>query len=74
VGPDLSNVVAKDRTKEALIAFIKDPQAVRSWSIMPKYDLAPNELNSLADFILALDFKRNGVKTVRKTDVVGPSP
>ena len=69
-GPDLSNVVAKERTKAWLTAFIKAPQSVSAWSIMPKYDLTPDELDNLADFILALDFKRFGVKTVRKKDLV----
>ncbi|MBW2145841.1 MAG: cytochrome b N-terminal domain-containing protein [Deltaproteobacteria bacterium] len=55
-GPDLSNVVAKDRSKEWLIRFIRDPKSVNSWSVMPKYDFTQDELEALAQYILALDF------------------
>jgi ubiquinol-cytochrome c reductase cytochrome b subunit len=68
-GPDLSNVVAKGRTKEWLTQFIKDPQAVSPWSIMPKYDLTPQDLNNLSDFILALDFDRHAMKIIEQKDV-----
>ena len=68
-GPDLSNVVAKGRTKEWLTQFIKDPQAVSPWSIMPKYDLTPQDLNNLSDFILALDFDRHAMKIITQKDV-----
>jgi len=69
-GPDLSNVVAKDRTKDWLVKFIKDPQAASPWSIMPKYDLTQLELNELADFFLSLDFGRYGVKRVSGKNVL----
>ena len=68
-GPDLSNVIAKDRSRDWLKKFIKDPQAVSPWSIMPKYDLTADELETLADFILSLDFKKYPVKTVTRKDV-----
>jgi len=69
-GPDLSNVVAKDRTPDWLVAFIKNPQSVSPWSIMPKYDLTEEELDNLAAFILSLDFKRHEIKTVSKQDII----
>jgi ubiquinol-cytochrome c reductase cytochrome b subunit len=69
VGPDLSNVVAKDRTKAWLQKFVKDPQAVSPWSIMPKYDLSDDELSSLADFLLSLDFDRYNVKSITREDI-----
>lgn len=68
-GPDLSNVVAKDRTKAWLQRFIKDPQAISPWSIMPKYDLSQEELSCLADFVLSLDFDRYGVKSLTREDI-----
>ena len=68
-GPDLSNVVAKGRTKEWLTKFIKDPQAVSPWSIMPKYDLKEQDLNNLSDFILALDFDRHRMKILSHKDI-----
>ena len=64
VGPDMSNVIAKGRTKERLVAYIRDPKEVFSLSIMPKYDLKENELNDLAEFLLALDFKHYPEKVV----------
>jgi quinol-cytochrome oxidoreductase complex cytochrome b subunit len=54
-GPDLSNMVAKQRSREHLARFIRNPQAINRTSIMPKYDLPEADLNALADFILALD-------------------
>lgn len=63
-GPDLSNIVAKGRTKNWLVGFIRDPKAVSKWTIMPKYDLSEEDLNFLATFILSLDFDRSGSKTI----------
>jgi ubiquinol-cytochrome c reductase cytochrome b subunit len=63
-GPDLSNVVARDRTKSWLMKFVNNPQSISSWSVMPKYDLDDDELSALTDFILALDFDRYPMKTI----------
>jgi quinol-cytochrome oxidoreductase complex cytochrome b subunit len=71
VGPDLSNVLAKDRSKEWLVKYIGDPKAVNQWSTMPKYDLTQTELNALSEFILSLDFDRYGTRTISRTDIVG---
>ncbi len=54
-GPDLSNMVAKDRTREYLARYIRDPQSVSPTSVMPKYPLPDADLNALAEFLLALD-------------------
>jgi ubiquinol-cytochrome c reductase cytochrome b subunit len=70
-GPDLSNVVVKNRTKDWLRRFIKDPQAISPWSIMPKYDLSQEELSDLADFILSLDFESYGAKRISRQEVIG---
>ena len=69
-GPDLSNVIKKGRTREWLMDFIKNPQAVSPWSIMPKYDLDKTELDALADFILSLDFKSHGAKNLSKEAMI----
>jgi ubiquinol-cytochrome c reductase cytochrome b subunit len=73
-GPDLSNVVAKGRTKEWLQKFIKDPQAISLWSIMPKYDLKEQDLNNLSDFILALDFNQHAMRIINQKDVNDKNP
>jgi ubiquinol-cytochrome c reductase cytochrome b subunit len=54
-GPDLSNMVAKDRTRDYLARYIRDPQSVDPGSVMPKYPLPDADLNALADFLLSLD-------------------
>ncbi|MBT4642726.1 MAG: c-type cytochrome [Deltaproteobacteria bacterium] len=72
-GPDLANMKAKNRTREELAAFIKDPQAVDSWSVMPKYDLQQARLQGLADFILALDASTNPLKVVDSRQVLSES-
>jgi ubiquinol-cytochrome c reductase cytochrome b subunit len=71
-GPDLSNVIARDRTKAWLVRFIRDPRSISRWSVMPKYDLSEDELNHLARFILSLDFDRYGLKTIGREDVEKP--
>jgi ubiquinol-cytochrome c reductase cytochrome b subunit len=73
-GPDLSNVVARGRSKEWLTKFIKDPQAVSPWSIMPKYDLKEQDLNNLSDFILALNFDRHGMKILSQEEIDAKNP
>ena len=69
VGPDLSNMSAKQRTVEQLMAFIKDPQASGRWSIMPKYDLEQTRSQGLADFILALDFSSQDMKIIERNRI-----
>lgn len=68
-GPDLANMAAKDRTVDGLMKFIKDPQQVSRWSIMPKYDLPSEQLQGLAEFILALDPSKGGVRVVTAEEV-----
>lgn len=67
-GPDLSNVVAKQRTREYLAQYIKDPKSINSTSIMPKYDLPPDDLNALADFLLSLDGR--ATKTITREEAL----
>ena len=68
-GPDLSNIVAKGRDADFLVKFLKDPQAVSSTSIMPKYDLPDQDLRDLSAFILALDFRKYPMKIVKRDEV-----
>jgi quinol-cytochrome oxidoreductase complex cytochrome b subunit len=70
VGPDLSNEVAKQRTADYLKRYIKNPQSINGRSIMPKYDLPDADLKALADFILALDFKKDAMKVVTRADAL----
>jgi ubiquinol-cytochrome c reductase cytochrome b subunit len=67
-GPDLSNVVRKDRSEEWLIDFIRNPQEVSRWSIMPQYQLSDTELQALADFLLVLDFSKYEAKIFSKQE------
>jgi quinol-cytochrome oxidoreductase complex cytochrome b subunit len=69
-GPDLSNVVAKKRTKEWLAKYIKDPKSVSKWTTMPKYDLSEEELNDLTEFILSLDFAHHHSKIIPREEVI----
>ena len=69
-GPDLSNVIARGRTKRWLDSYMRDPQAVSTWSIMPKYDLSRKELDDLTEFILALDFKGGAARNVSKKEAL----
>jgi len=69
-GPDLSNVIAKGRTREWLIRYIRDPMAVKSWTTMPKYDLTEAELNALAAFILTLDFDRYEPRIIYRKEIL----
>ncbi|MGD0218076.1 MAG: cytochrome b N-terminal domain-containing protein [Desulfobaccales bacterium] len=69
VGPDLSNILAKGRDVDYLVKFLKDPQAVSSTSIMPKYNLPEKDRRDLAEFILALDFRRYPMKILKRDEV-----
>jgi ubiquinol-cytochrome c reductase cytochrome b subunit len=69
-GPDLSNVIAKGRTKDWLVKLIREPKAISKWTTMPKYDLSEDELNALAAFILSLDFKTYESKTIYREDII----
>ena len=69
-GPDLANMTMKGRTASSLTKYFKDPQAVRSTSIMPKYDLPEEDLKTLAEFVLSLDFSREALKTLRRDEVL----
>ncbi len=68
-GPDLSNILAKGRDVDYLVKFFKDPQAVSSTAIMPKYNLPDQELRDLAAFILALDFRKYPLKILKRDEV-----
>ncbi|MCX7012873.1 MAG: cytochrome b N-terminal domain-containing protein [Candidatus Sumerlaeota bacterium] len=74
IGPDLANVIAKKRTKDYLGQYIADPQAVKSASIMPKYDLPKSDLHSLAEFLLALDFHAAPMNTLKRDEALRASP
>jgi ubiquinol-cytochrome c reductase cytochrome b subunit len=73
-GPDLANTVARHRSKEYLTRYIKNPQAVSRTSIMPKYNFSDADLQSLADFVLALDFSRHQQKILRRPEILQSSP
>lgn len=68
VGPDLANVVVKNRSKEYLMRYIKDPQSIYAGSAMPKYDLPDQDLSALAEFLLSL---KPPLKTVSKDEALG---
>jgi quinol-cytochrome oxidoreductase complex cytochrome b subunit len=70
VGPDLSNMTAKHRSKDYLMRYVHDPQSVNRTSIMPKYDLPQEDLAAVADFLLSLDFSKYPARTVTKDDVL----
>ena len=70
VGPDLSNMVAKRRTKDYLKQYIHDPQSMNRASIMPKYDLPDADLAALADFLQSLDFRKYDQKTVTRDEAL----
>ncbi len=69
-GPDLANIAARGKNIEDLARFVKDPQKVRPSSIMPKYALPEQDLRAVAEFMLALDFKKYPVKLVKRGDVL----
>ncbi len=55
-GPDMSNMVKKDRDADYLMNYIKTPAEMYSGTVMPAYDLKPNQLRDLAAFLMSLDF------------------
>jgi ubiquinol-cytochrome c reductase cytochrome b subunit len=71
VGPDLGNVASKGRAQDYLAKYVKDPQSVRSTSIMPKYDLSDKDLTALAEMMLSLDFSKYPMKIMTRKEVLG---
>ncbi len=69
-GPDLSNMVAKGRDADGLTKYFKNPQAVRTTNIMPKYDLPEQDLRTLASFVLSLDFSKETIKILNRDEVL----
>jgi hypothetical protein len=69
-GPDLANVLAKQRSKDWIISSIRDPLSVSRWNIMPKYDHTEEELQGLLAYIQSLDFARYGLKTIPREAVL----
>ena len=57
-------MIAKQRSKDWIIASIRDPLSVSRWNIMPKYDNTEEELQVLSAYIRSLDFARYGLKTI----------
>jgi len=66
-GPDLANLAGKGRSKDYLASYVRNPQAVSMASIMPKYNLAQADLEALAEFMLALDFRQGRARLVKGT-------
>lgn len=52
LGPDLSKV-HKDGQRDELIAWIRDPQALKPGSRMPSLGLSQKETEALADYLLS---------------------
>jgi ubiquinol-cytochrome c reductase cytochrome b subunit len=69
-GPDLANVIAKQRSKDWIMTSIRDPLSVSRWNIMPKYDNTEEELQVLSAYIRSLDFARYGLKTIPREAVL----
>jgi ubiquinol-cytochrome c reductase cytochrome b subunit len=59
LGPDLSNVPRKNRDLEYLKTYIINPQAILASTTMPAYEMTDEQLEQLAEFMLALDFRGN---------------
>ncbi|MCF8041286.1 MAG: cytochrome b N-terminal domain-containing protein [Desulfarculaceae bacterium] len=74
VGPDMSNILAKGRDRKYLVEFIRDPQKAKPLSIMPKYDLTPQQLEELASFLLSLDFEGRATKILTRKEALALTP
>ena len=58
IGPDLMHAGSREPTDSVpwLITHLRDPQAQRSWSLMPSYDyLSDADIENLAAYLAALD-------------------
>jgi ubiquinol-cytochrome c reductase cytochrome b subunit len=62
VGPDLANMIAKGRTAEHLVRYIRKPDEVNRYARMPAFPLPAQELQDLAAFIRSLDFSKYPMK------------
>jgi ubiquinol-cytochrome c reductase cytochrome b subunit len=57
IGPDMSNVARKKRDLEYLKTYIRTPEAILASTTMPAYVMTDEELDQLAEFLRALDFR-----------------
>lgn len=69
-GPDMSNMVAKDRTAKYLMDYVKTPEKMYSGTVMPAYDLNGQQLEDLAAFLLSLDFSKGRPVTKKVSDIL----
>lgn len=74
VGPDLANVASKGRTADYLTRYVKNPQSVRSTSIMPKYDLSDKDVTALSEIMLSLDFSKYPMKIMTRKEILQSTP
>ena len=70
-GPDMSNMVKKDRDTKYLKDYIKTPAKIYSATLMPAYDLNDQQLEDLSAFLLALDFSKDKPKIVSVDEILG---
>jgi nitric oxide reductase subunit C len=53
VGPTLDSVYQR-KTREQMVAWLKDPAAIKPGTAMPKLPLTPEQIDSLADYLSSL--------------------
>ena len=70
IGPDLANIKPKGRTADYLSKYVQNPQAIRSTSFMPKYEMPERDLSALAAFMLALDFAAYPMQIIKREEVL----
>ncbi len=69
-GPDMANMVRKNRSVAYLADYIKDPLKVVKSSVMPKYDMPKQDLEALGSFLRSLDFSRNSMKIMTRAEIL----
>lgn len=72
-GPDMANMVRKNRSVPYLANYIKNPLSVVKSSTMPKYDMSQQDLEALGSFLRALDFSNNAMKTLTRAEILKKS-
>lgn len=72
-GPDMANMVRKNRSVPYLANYIKNPLNVVKSSTMPKYDMSQQDLEALGSFLRALDFSNTAMKTLTRAEILKKS-
>lgn len=75
VGPELSSLMLQDKSRQRLMAKIRDPKSVNPQSIMPSFSsLDDGQVNALVDYLLSLAYRSSPVPIPKTSGAAVSNP